>query len=232
MSPQDNVPKAILPMANLPRIIYVGVDPGITFLDRRVWVFYEMVNQGKIEETAYVRLDDLDNPHSTAWETLAAVLPHFPPGSVDAVWVPWDEFASGCAEALAAAGRNDIKLFSIGISNETIHSMLRHPDIWLANTAVDLKLVGTAAMRILASALAGETLDDTFSFAPQLVKTKDLNFGVNINNISVVLPDWGDGTGLFDNYRWMLDLKTAVGRYLRISPFPHSAVLSGRPHEN
>jgi simple sugar transport system substrate-binding protein len=202
------------------RIIRVGCEPGITFLDRRAWAFGEFVNQGKIEEAALVKLDSLENPHGAAWEALAAILPLFPPGTIDGLWVPWDEFADGCAEALAAAGRRDIKLTSIGISSDVIHNMLRHPDIWLASAAVDPKLAGTVNMRLLAARLAGESPADTFSFSPQLVKTTDLNIGVNLGNISVIVPGWGEGEGLFDNYKWMIDLKAAGEKYLRIPPVP------------
>jgi simple sugar transport system substrate-binding protein len=202
------------------RIIRVGCEPGITFLDRRAWAFGEFVSEGKIEEAALVILDSLDNPHGAAWEALAAILPRFPPGTVDGLWVPWDEFAGGCAEALASAGREDIKLTSIGISNDDIHRMLRHPDIWLASAAIDPKLAGTVNTRVLAAMLAGEDVGSTFSFIPQLVKTADLNIGVNLGNMSVIVPGWGEGDGLFDNFQWMIDLKDAGEKYLRIQPEP------------
>jgi simple sugar transport system substrate-binding protein len=200
------------------RVIRLGCDPGIMFLDRRTFVFNEFVNNGKIEEIAFVRLNSLENPNSAAWEALAAVLPRFAPGSVDALWVPWDEFAGGCAGALASAGRQDIKMVSIGISTDDIRLMLRHRNIWLANVAIDPKIAGMVNMRMLAAKLAGEDLPETFSFSPQLVKTADLNPGVNIANLSVMIPDWGDGQGLFDQYQWMIDLKAAEGKYLRLPP--------------
>jgi simple sugar transport system substrate-binding protein len=204
------------------RVIRVGCEPGITFLDRRAWAFGEFVSRGRIEEAAFVKLDSLENPRSAAWEALTAILPRFPPGTIDGLWVPWDEFADGCAEALAAAGRRDIKLASIGISSDVIHQMLRWPDIWLASAAVDPKLAGMVNMRLLAARLAGESAADTFSFRPQLVKTTDLNIEVNLGNISMMVPGWGEGEGLFDNYKWMIDLKAAGEKYLRVPPVPFS----------
>jgi simple sugar transport system substrate-binding protein len=208
------------------RIIRVGSEPGITFLDRRAWAFGEFVNRGRIEEAALVKLDSLENPRSAAWEALAAILPRFPPGTIDGLWVPWVEFADGCAEALAAAGRRDIKLTSIGISNDVIHQMLRHPDIWFASAAVDPKLAGTVNMRLLAARLAGETVTDTFSCNSQLLKTTDLNIGVNLGNISVIVPGWGEGEGLFANDKWMIDLTAAGAKYFRMPPVPLSRAAS------
>jgi simple sugar transport system substrate-binding protein len=200
------------------RVIRVGCDPGITFLDRRAWEFEQMVNKGLIQEAAFVRMDNLENPHGAAWEALASILPRFPPGSVDALWVPWDEFAGGCAQALTAAGRQDIKMVSIGISNDDMRLMQRHAGFWLANTAVDPKIAGTVNMRLLAASLAGEPLYDTFSFDPQLIRTSDLNHEVNMSNIASLLPDWGEGNGLFDQYPWMNELKDAEMKHLRVNP--------------
>jgi simple sugar transport system substrate-binding protein len=211
------------------RIIRVGCDPGITFLDRRAWEFGQMVRKGAIQEAAFVKLDSLENPHGAAWEALAAVLPRFPPGSVDALWVPWDEFAGGCAEALASAGRQDIKMVSIGISNYDIRLLQRHSAIWLANTAVDPKLAGTVNMRLLAARLAGEILLDSFSFDSQLVRTTDLNHAVNMANIATLVPGWGEGKGLFDHYQWMDELKDSEIKHLRIDPAKVKASVPSSP---
>jgi simple sugar transport system substrate-binding protein len=199
------------------RVIRIGTEAGVPFMVKRDKVFYDYLDEGKIEEAALVNLHDLEKPAVAAREALAAVLSRFPPGSVDAVWSPYDECASGCAEALTAAGRRDIKLISIGISDDDIRLMQRYSGIWLASVAVDPRLAGTVNMRILAAKLAGETAD-TFSFGPQLVKTADLNRDVNMANIAAMVPDWGDGGGLFDYFDWMKNLKAAEGKYLRLPP--------------
>jgi simple sugar transport system substrate-binding protein len=201
-----------------PRVIRLGCDSGITFMDRRTWEYEQLVSNGTIQEVAVVNLDNLENPHSAAWEALALALSRLPGHHIDALWVPWDGFAGGCAEAIVSAGRQEIKMVSIGISNDDIRLMQRHSDIWLANTAVDPKLAGTVNMRLLAAKLVGETLPDTYSFSPQLLQTSELNQAVNIANLQVMVAGWGDGNGLFDQYQWMIDLKGAIGKYLRIPP--------------
>ena len=200
------------------RVIRIGCNPGIPFLDRRTRVFDEYVRKGAMAEATFVNVGGIENPEHAAWEGLAAALPRFPPGSVDAIWSPYDKFAEGCVQALISTGRQDIKLVSIGISNDDIRAMQRYRETWLANVAVDPKLAGTVNMRILAAALAYETLPDTVSFTPQLLKAADLNFAVNIVNISVMIPAWGDSWGLFDHYPWMNDLKKAEEKDLRIPP--------------
>jgi len=200
-----------------PMVLRVTGRPGTTFLDRHDWEFDEFVRTGRIAEVRSVRLPGLDNPGISAWEAVSAALPGLPPGSADAVWVPWSEFAMGVAAALNAAGRRDVKVFSSGVSNESLRLMQRYREIWLASTTVDHKLAGTVTMRILAALLAGETPNDTFLFSPQLVRTADLNRAVNVANLSIMLPDWDDGTGLFDRFPWMNELKAAETRFPRIS---------------
>ena len=205
--------------ANRPvRVIRIGHDRGLPFVDRRSLAFAEYAQENAVEEAALVNVNDPENLHHAAWEALAAVLPRFPVGSVDALWSPYDAFIGGCVEALAALGRRDIAVVSIGISNDDIRLMQSHPEIWLASVAVDPRLAGVVNTRVLAAKLAGEVLPDTISLAPQLLKAANLNSAVNIANLSVMVPSWGDERGLFDHYQWMDDLKKATEKYLRIPP--------------
>jgi hypothetical protein len=106
-------------------------------------------------------------------------------------------------------------MVSIGISNDDIRTMQRHPQIWLANAATDFKLAGIINMRMLAAKLAGEIIQDTYFFSPQAVKTADLNRSVNMANLPVMIPDWGDDEGLFNHYQWMIELKAAEGKFIQ-----------------
>jgi len=205
-----------------PRVFRVAGRPGITFQDRHDWEFGEFARRGRIEEAGLVRVYGSENPRLGAWEAVSAALPYFPPGSLDAVWAPGTEFAKGVADALGHAGRSDVRLFSTGVTNESLRMMQRHRNIWTASTTVDHKLAGRVTVRILAAMLAGETPDGDFFFEPRLVRTADLNRAVNVANLSMMLPDWPDGEGLFDGYRWMAELKAAEARFFRISPQPAS----------
>jgi simple sugar transport system substrate-binding protein len=143
-------------------------------------------------------------------------LPEPPPGSVDAIWAPYDEFAKGCIDALEEAGRTDIKLVSIDISNDDIKLMLEHSEVWTATVAVDPRLIGIVNMRLLAAKFAGETTPELYTFEVQAVETPVLNQRINMANIAAVVPDWGREQGIFDEYPWMTRLKTAVRSYIRL----------------
>lgn len=205
-----------------PRVLRIVTERGVTFMDRHDWEFNEFVRGGRIIEAGRIVLGSTENARASAMTAVFQTLPDFPAGSVDALWVPWSEFAVGAITAIEQSGRQDIKLFSTGISSESMRFMRRNRNIWPATSVVDPALAGTVTMRLLAVSLAGEDAslkENSFYFAPQPVMTSDLNRAVNVSNLSVMLPDWSGSDGLFDGYGWMLDLKEAAARSSLISVF-------------
>ncbi|MDR1575056.1 MAG: substrate-binding domain-containing protein [Treponema sp.] len=200
------------------RVIRAWFGPGIPELDRRQRVFDEFVREGKIEEVALVSPKDFGFARSGVKEALTAALARLPEGTVDAVWASHDEFAKGCADALYEAGRLDIELVSIGISNDNLKLMLARSAVWICAAAEDPGLIGTVNMRLLAAKLAGEETPDTYIFEGKLVNTASLSPAVTMANIAVMLPEWGRDGGLFDQYPWMTELKAAESKYLRLPP--------------
>lgn len=186
------------------------MGPGIPPLDRRQVIYDQFVKEGKITEVALVGPVDAANARGGTQDVLAALLPRYPQGTVDAIWGSYDELAKGCLQALEDAGRIDIKIMSIDISNDDINLMLSYPDVWVSTAAVDPKLIGIADMRLLAAKFAGESTPDTYNLDAQGVKTSDLKSSINMGNIATVVPGWGQEQGVFDGYNWMAELKAAV----------------------
>jgi simple sugar transport system substrate-binding protein len=194
------------------RVIRAWMGPGVPPLDRRQVIYDRYVKEGKIKELALVGPVDAANARGGTQDAFAALLPRFPEGTVDAIWGSYDELAKGCLQALDDAGRTDIKLMSIDISNDDINLMLSHPDVWVSTAAVDPKLIGIADMRLLAAKFAGESTPDTYNLDAQLVKTSVLNESINMTNIATVVQGWGQEKGVFDSYAWMAELKSATGK--------------------
>jgi simple sugar transport system substrate-binding protein len=192
------------------RVIRAWVGPGFPPMDRRQVIYDQYVAQGKIKELALVGPVDYANMRGGVQDALAAILPKFPAGTVDAIWAPYDEFAKGSLQALDDAGRKDIKLFSIDISNDDINLMTSYSDIWISTAAVDPKLIGIVDVRILAAKFAGEETPNIYNLDAQLVNAKDLQRSTNMANIATVIPGWGQEKGVFDSYKWFSEIKAAV----------------------
>ena len=194
------------------KVIRAWMGPGVPPLDRRQAVYDQFVKDGKITEINLVGPVDSANARGGTQDTLSALLPRYPAGTVDAIWGSYDELAKGCLQALDDAGRKDIKIMSIDISNDDINLMLSHPDVWVSTAAVDPKLIGIADMRLLAAKFAGESTPDTYNLDAQGVKTTDLNPSINMTNIASVVNGWGQEKGVFDSYPWMAEIKAAVAK--------------------
>jgi simple sugar transport system substrate-binding protein len=204
----ENFPASKQPL----KVIRAWMGPGIPPLDRRQVIYDRYVKEGKIVEVALVGPVNAADPRGGTHEALAAILPRFAPGTVDAIWGSYDELAKGCLQALDDAGRKDIKLMSIDISNDDINLMLSHPDVWVSTAAVDPKLIGIADMRLLAAKFVGEKTPDTFNLDAQSVKTTQLNSTITMPNLVTVVNGWGQEKGVWDTFAWLKEIKAAVAK--------------------
>lgn len=194
------------------RVIRAWFGPGILPLDSRQTVYDGLIRAGTITEAAVIAPRDFAASREGIRDALTAILPRFPEGTVDAVWAPYDDFARGCMDALNTAGRRDIMLTSIDISDDDIKMMLDNSAVWIGTAAADPGLIGIVNMRILAAKLAGEFTPDTHIFNVRFVKTSELNRMVNMSNIAFTVSGWEGDAGLYDQYPWMTALKTAGGK--------------------
>jgi len=195
------------------KVIRAFMGPDVLPLDIRKTVYDRYVAEGKIEEVAVVEPVDLSDPRGGTKDALAAILPRLLAGSVDAIWGSYDELAKGCLDALNEAGRTDIKIMSIDVSDNDMDLMRTNKYTWISTAAVDPKLIGIVNMRLLAMKFAGEPTPDTYYLAAQLVETSALDDSVNMSNIAKVVEGWGNEKGIFDNFEWMDELKSITFKY-------------------
>jgi len=195
------------------RLISVITEPGVSILDSRNEVFHRYVREGRIVEVARIVPPDYAYIRSAIREAAIKTLTSLPPGTVDAIWAPYDEFAKGCLDALNETGRGEIILTSIDISNDNIKLMLDNAAQWIASAATDPSIAGVVNMRLLAAKLAGESTPATYTFDAQLIETATLNHSITMANINLHIPGWPSPQGLFE-YPWMTVLKDCVaGRH-------------------
>jgi len=200
------------------RLISVIAGPGIPPMDIRHAVYERFIREGRIVETARITLPDFTYARSGTREALLRILAQFPPGTVDAIWAPYDEFAKGCVDALGETGRREIKLTSIDISNDDFKLMMDYSNQWIASAATDPSVAGVVNMRLLAAKLAGENTPPVYTFDARLVETSMLHHSITMANIALNIPGWPPSGGLFE-FPWMTDLKDRVaGRIVTGGP--------------
>nr|WP_220129255.1 sugar ABC transporter substrate-binding protein [Anoxybacillus calidus] len=133
---------------------------------------------------------------NTALDTqsqMEAILKKYPnKGDIDAVFATWDEFAKGAVRAIQQAGRNEIKVYGIDLSDEDLQMIQQNNSPWVATTATDPAEVGRVQVRFAYQKIAGEKTPNIYSLEPHLVKKSDLpNEQISMKQLGEYIEGWG-----------------------------------------
>lgn len=191
------------------KVIKVWFGPGVPPLDRRDIVYKEYEEAGKIETLESIGPSTLDDVQGEVSNRVAAILPKYPAGTVDAMWGSWDEMAKGGYKALKEANRTDINLVSVDVSNQDINFMMEEGSVWSATAAVDPKLIGIIDMRLLAKKMKGEETPQTYDLEADIIKKTQLNADTTMNTLSKAVEGWGESDAF--NEKWMDELRANSG---------------------
>ncbi len=197
-------------VADPAKVIKLWWGPGVPPLDRRETIYAPLEKEGHLETLEVIGPTNFQDVQGDIATKVGAVLAKYPEGSVDAIWGSWDEMAKGAYTALKEAGRTDIKLVSIDISNQDINLMREPGSVWIATAAVDARLIGLVDMRLLAKKFAGEETPDEYDLEARLVRQSDLKPDTTMANLGDVVEGWGTSDA-FDE-AWMKTLRAKYGK--------------------
>jgi simple sugar transport system substrate-binding protein len=150
---------------------------------------------------------------NTALDTQAqmeAILKKYPnKGDIAAVWAPWDEFAKGATRAIKAAGRTEIKVFGIDLSDEDLQLIQEKDSPWKASAATDPADIGRVQTRFLYQKIAGEHTPKYFSLDPHLVSAEKLpDKPVNMSELPTYINGWGKSDAAVSPWMAALESKS------------------------
>lgn len=135
--------------------------------------------------------------NNTALDTQAqmeAILKKYPnKGDITAVWASWDEFAKGATRAILQAGRTEIKVYGIDLSDEDLQLIQEANSPWAATAAVDPSNIGRTHAAAIFQKIKGEQVPDSVKLNPVLVKQEDLpkDKKVTMGDLSQYAKEWG-----------------------------------------
>lgn len=188
-------------------IVYLWVD-GFPPMVRRNNVYQEKLKSNPgIKEIERFGVASADTSVQTQ-NAVAAMLNKHKKGEIDAIFATWDAFAIGAARAVKEAGRDEIEIYGIDVSNADLQLMQEENSPWKYTAAVDPKLIGAVNMRILAKKIAGEETPATYDLEPSLISQESLQKSdspVNMVNLSDVVDGWGVSSAFEEE--WMKTLK-------------------------
>jgi simple sugar transport system substrate-binding protein len=171
-------------------IVYINTG-GFTPLERRN-VMYQAFKKRypDIHEIAHFGTVN-DNTALDTQSQMEAVLKRYPKGQIDAVFAPYDEFAKGATKAIQQAGRTEIKVYGIDLSDEDLQLIQDKTNPWVATAATDPADIGRTQVRFLYQKIAGEKTPAVYSIEPHLVTRQYLpNQTINMSQLSKFIPGW------------------------------------------
>ena len=173
------------------KILKIWRGPGVSPFDRRQEAYLEYEEKGLIETLEVLAPADPKNGESSMTDVMAATLPKYEEGSVAAIWSCYDAYARGAYVALSEAGRTDIPMVSVDISNQDINYMMDGSGVWQACATVDFTTIGQQGVRILAMMLKGEETEEVYNLTPSIVTYDQLTPDSNVTNLGQVIEGYG-----------------------------------------
>lgn len=192
------------------RILKLWFGPGEPPLDRREEIYKQYEEEGKIQTLEVVGPTDWNDVIGSVANSISAMLPKYPVGTVDAVWASWDELAKGVYKACDEAGRDDLIMVAIDVSNQDLNFMREEGSIWKATAAVDPVLIGRIGMRLMAMKLHGDETPDTYQLEPKLIVSDMLKADTNMDTLDQVIEGWRVSDEF--NQPWMDELRAQNGK--------------------
>jgi len=129
--------------------------------------------------------DVIPNTVQDAFAQITAILNKYPEkGSIKAIWSAWDIPQLGATQALAAAGRTEIRTYGVDGSPEVLQLVADPNSPAGADAAQQPAEIGRTAIRNVAKLLAGQTLAHE-TYVPALLANK--------SNVSDVVKKLGIG---------------------------------------
>ncbi|MAT45561.1 MAG: ABC transporter substrate-binding protein [Anaerolineaceae bacterium] len=196
---------ALTPEGTPAKVIKLWWGPGVPPLDRRETIYQDFLAAGKLETLETIGPSNFQDVQGDIANKVSAILAKYPEGTVDAIWGSWDEMAKGAYRALVDAGRTDIALISIDISNQDMNLMREENSVWYSTAAVDPRLIGIVDMRLLAKKFAGEEVPANYDLEAKLIKKTDLKADTNMETLKDVIDGWGKSDAF--NEAWMDTLR-------------------------
>ncbi|MCA1201630.1 sugar ABC transporter substrate-binding protein [Priestia flexa] len=173
------------------KIVYIFVG-GFAPMEKRNTIYEAMLERyPDVEEVA--RFGNATSNTSLDTQTkMAAILKKYPnKGDITAVWAPWDEFAKGATRAIKEAGRDEIKVYGVDLSDEDLQMMQEENSPWKASAAVNPAAIGEKQVEFVLQRIAGQDIPRYYSFNPTLITQDDLpDAPINMDQVGEFVEAW------------------------------------------
>lgn len=201
----DYICDELFPEVRPVRVLKLWRGPGIPPFDRRQEIYKQFEDEGKIVTLEVLGPTNPADSEGSIASVVSSILPKYPPGKADVIWSAYNAYGRGAYKALTEAGRTDIPLVSIDISNQDMNFMREEVGLWKASVAVHFENIGIMGTRLLAKKLHGDEVPAEYILAPSIVTADQLTPDANVENLGTIIEGYGVCEDHLED--WMVTLR-------------------------
>jgi simple sugar transport system substrate-binding protein len=199
----EQMKKDIGGKGNIVKVWVAGFAP----MERRQ-VAYDKFLKANPDIKEIATFGSAQNPALDTQAKMEAVLKQYPKGQITAVWTAWDEFAKGAARAIQQAGRTEIKVYGIDMSDEDLQMIQDPKNPWVASAAVDPTDIGRVQVRYAYQKLHGDKPEEQVVLKAVYVHRDELpKKQVSTSELSQYVKGWGKSEQGYKD--WMKEYETS-----------------------
>ncbi|GIQ68879.1 LacI family transcriptional regulator [Xylanibacillus composti] len=197
----DRLAQDIGEEGNIVKVWVAGFAP----MERRQ-IAYEEFQAKYPNITEIASFGNASNPLLDSQSQMEALLKKYPEGEIDAVWAAWDEFAKGASLAIQQAGRTEIKVYGIDMSDEDLQMIQDPSNPWIASAAVDPTDIGRVQVRYLYQKFNGDETPEKVILEPVFVSADNLpEEQISTEELSEYVEGWGSSEQGYTD--WMKEIE-------------------------
>ncbi len=177
--------------AELPiKFAEINILGWIVPFDTRHAAIEQYVQDGKLEIVTTISPNLAGDSYSEIYTAISSTLAQYPEGAINGVWAASSGFLDGVVDAVNDAGREDIIMTAVDISDTEVQRMVNNPQ-YVACAAVDPYVIGMVDVRLAVLKTLDVETPEVYAFDAVAVTPENLTADDSMQTLSNYFDDFG-----------------------------------------
>lgn len=172
------------------KIIEINILGMIVPFDTRHSVIEEYEKEGKLKVVDIISPKVGGDTYSDVNTAISTDLTKYPAGQVNGVWAASSAFLDGAVDAIHDAGRSDMLISAVDISDTEIQRLVKVPE-YICCACVDPYVIGTVDVRLAVLKTLGVDTPETYALSAVAVTSDKLTADDSMKTLSKYFPNFG-----------------------------------------
>ncbi|SDO12918.1 substrate-binding domain-containing protein [Acetanaerobacterium elongatum] len=171
-------------------IIEINILGMIVPFDTRHAVIEEYEKAGKLKVVDIISPKLGGDTYSDVNTAISTDLTKYPAGQVNGIWAASSAFLDGAVDAINDAGRNEMLISAVDISDTEIQRLVKVPQ-YICCACVDPYVIGTVDVRLAVLKTLGVETPETYALSAVAVTSDKLTASDTMKTLNKYFPNFG-----------------------------------------